>query len=55
MWMNLFSGYMAVLDKKLITIQENNIDVKNSLQNIEDKKNPPKKLSFWENIKEFFS
>ena len=54
MWMNLFSWYMAILDKKLITIQENTIDVKDCLQKVEDKKNPPKKLSLWENIKEFF-
>lgn len=54
MWLNLFSWYMAVLDKKLIKIQENTIDVKDSLQKVEDKKNPPKKLSFWEMLKEFF-
>jgi len=54
MWMNLFSGYMVLLDKKLITIQENNIDVKNSLQKVENKKFPPKKLTFWESIIDFF-
>ena len=53
-WMNLFSGYMIILDKKLINIQENTIDVKNSLENIEEKKHPKKKLSLWEKIKEFF-
>ncbi len=36
-WMNLFSGYMIILDKKLIKIQENNIDVKRSLEKIENK------------------
>ncbi len=54
MWMNLFSWYMIILDKKLIKIQENTIDVKQSLQKIEDKKNPPKKKTFWEMIKDFF-
>lgn len=55
MWINLFSWYMAILDKKLITIQENTIGVKDSLQKVEDKKHPPKKLSFWEKIIKFFS
>jgi len=54
MWMNLFSWYMVILDKKLVKIQENNIDVKNSLEKIEEKKNPKKKLTLWEKIKEFF-
>ena len=54
MWMNLFSGYMVILDKKLIKIQENTIDVKDSLQDIENKKHPSKKLGLWESIKEFF-
>lgn len=54
MWLNLFSGFIAVLDKNLIKIQENNIDIKNSLQKVENKKKPPKKLTLWESIKEFF-
>ena len=49
-WMNLFSGYMIILDKKLIKIQENNIDVKRSLEKIEEKKHPKKKVSFWEKL-----
>ncbi len=53
-WMNLFSWYMIILDKKLVKIQENTIDVKSSLQKIEDKKHPLKKLSFWESVKDFF-
>jgi len=36
-WMNLFSWYMIILDKNLIKIQENNIDIKNSLENINKK------------------
>jgi len=53
-WMNLFSWYMIILDKNLVKVQENTIDVKQSLQKIENKKNPPKKKSFWELIKDFF-
>ena len=53
-WMNLFSGYMIILDKKLIKIQENTIDVKDSLEEIEEKKYPKKKVSFWEMLKIFF-
>jgi len=52
--MNLFSGYMIILDKKLINIQENTIDVKTSLENIEEKKHPKKELSLWEKIRDFF-
>ncbi len=54
MWMNLFSGFMAVLDKNLITIQENNIDIKDSLEKVENTKNPKKNKTFWEKIKKFF-
>ena len=46
---------MAILDKNLVQIQENTIDVKDCLQKVEDKKYPKKKLSFWEAVKEFFS
>ena len=53
-WMNLFSWYMIILDKNLVKVQENTIDVKQSLQNIEEKKYPLKKLSFWEKLKRFF-
>lgn len=54
MWLNLFSWYMAILDKKLIKIQENTIDVKDCLKKVEDIKNPPKKQGFLEKIKDFF-
>lgn len=47
-WMNLLRWYMVVLDKNLIKIQENNIDIKHSLESIENKKR--KKLSLWEKI-----
>ncbi len=53
LWINLFSGYLNILDKKLIKIQENNIDVKNSLESIENRKNAPKKISLFEKIKKF--
>jgi len=53
MWLNLFSGYMAVLDKKLIKIQENHIDIKDNLKEIEEKKYPKPKQSSWKKFIEF--
>ena len=53
-WMNLFSWYLVILDKNLIKVQENTIDVKDSLEEIENRKNPKKKLSLWEMVKIFF-
>lgn len=38
MWMNLFSGFLTVLDKNLILVQENTIDVKDSLREVDEKK-----------------
>lgn len=38
MWLNLFSWFLAVLDKNLVKIQENTIDVKDSLKSIDKKK-----------------
>ncbi len=37
-WVNLFSWFLTVLDKNLIIVQENTIDVKDSLQEVEKKK-----------------
>ncbi len=37
-WMNVFSWFLAVLDKNLVKIQENTIDVKDSLKQIDEKK-----------------
>lgn len=54
MGLNIFSGYMAMLDKKLISIQENHIDMKDHLEEVEQEKNPKQKLSLWEKIKKFF-
>ena len=54
MWMNLFSGFMAVLDKNLITIQENNIDIKDSLKKVENTKNPKKKISLFQEFINLF-
>jgi hypothetical protein len=51
MWLNLFSGFLTILDKNLILIQEHNIDIKNNLKTIEKAKNPPpKNLSLWEKV-----
>lgn len=38
MWLNLFTWFLTILDKKLVLIQENTIDVRNSLDNIEKNK-----------------
>jgi hypothetical protein len=38
MWLNLFSGFLTILDKNLIIVQENTIDIKNNLKKIDEKK-----------------
>jgi len=38
MGLNLFSGFLTVLDKNLILVQENTIDVKDNLKEIDEKK-----------------
>jgi len=38
LWLNIFSWFLAVLDKNLIKVQENTIDVKDSLKEIDNKK-----------------
>lgn len=53
MGLNLFSWFLAVLDKNLISIQENTIDIKDSLVEIEEKENPKPKLSFWQRFINF--
>ncbi len=35
MWLNLFSWFLTILDKNLIKIQENTIDIKNSLKKVD--------------------
>ncbi len=58
-WLNLFSWYIAMLDKKLIKIQDNHIDIKDNLEYVESKRNPKPELTFWQRlinfIKEIFS
>ncbi len=59
--LNLFSGFIAVLDKNLVTLQESHIDIKNSLikiefktdSNIQDKIENYKSLSIWQRILQF--
>ena len=55
MWLNLFSGFLTVLDKNLIKVQENTIDVKDSLEEINNKKFWKKEdnRSFWQKIIDF--
>lgn len=51
-WINLFSGYLALLDKKLIKIQENHIDIKDNLKKLDSDINE-KKLSWWQRFLKF--
>ena len=44
---NLFSGFLSILDKNLILLQENTIDVKVNLNEIHEQKFPKPKLSLW--------
>lgn len=56
-WMslNIFSWYMAMLDKKLISIQENHIDIKDNLKQVDENKwIGTQKKTFWERVVEFF-
>ena len=53
MWLNLFTWFMAVLDKNLILLQETHIDIKNSLEEVDNKIEWKTRLSFWEKIKKF--
>jgi len=50
MWLNLFWGYIAILDKKLIKIQETHIDIKDNLEEIEEKKYHKEELSVCKKI-----
>ncbi len=57
MGLNLFSGFLTVLDKNLIIVQENTIDVKDSLKEVDIKKFWKKEdtRSIWKKIKDFFT
>ncbi|MCH2189084.1 hypothetical protein MK079_04635 [Candidatus Gracilibacteria bacterium] len=53
--LNIFSGYLAVLDKKLISLQENHIDIKDNLKEVDVKKGiGTASKNLWERIGEFF-
>ena len=51
LWLNLFSWYLMLLDKNLFLVQENTIDIKESLDNLEEKK----KVTLLGKIIKFFS
>ena len=55
MWLNLFTWFITILDKNLILIQENTIDVKNSLKEVDKKKNHKNtdKKTFFQKIIDF--
>ena len=48
--LNIFSGFISVLDKNLVMIQEHNIDMKNNLQEIENKKSKVVEKTFWQEL-----
>jgi hypothetical protein len=50
MWLNLFKWYLLALDKNLVKLQENHIDIKESLVEIDEKNN---KLSLWQRFVKF--
>ncbi len=54
-WLNLFSWFVTVLDKNLIRVQENTIDIKNWLRKIDQEKNLSKEdnRSFLQKIIDF--
>jgi len=56
MGLNLFSWFLTVLDKNLIIVQENTIDVKDSLKEVDLKKFWKKEdtRNLWKKIKDFF-
>ena len=45
---------MIILDKNLIKLQENHIDIKNNIKKIDNIKNREKNLTWWEKIIKFF-
>jgi hypothetical protein len=55
MWLNLFSGFLTVLDKNLIIVQENTIDIKENLKEVDEKKFWKKedKRTVWQKIVDF--
>ena len=55
MWLNLFSGFLTVLDKNLIIVQENTIDIKENLKEVDEKKFWKKedKRTLWQKIIDF--
>lgn len=55
LWVDVFSWFLYILDKNLITIQEHTIDIKDSLEAIDKKviKKYDKKLSLFERIIKF--
>lgn len=57
MWLNLFSWFLTVLDKNLIIVQENTIDVKDSLKKFDERKfwNKKIKKNIFQKIIDFVS
>lgn len=51
-WVNIFSGFLVMLDKNLVTIQEHHIDLKDSLEARRSKNT--QKDSIWQVIKTSF-
>lgn len=55
LWINLFSWFLTMLDKNLILIHDNTIDIKDNLKDINEKKFPKKEdnRSLWKKFIDF--
>lgn len=51
-WINIFSWFLTMLDKNLVTIQEHHIDMKDTLESRKD--TPVQSDSLWQTIKKSF-
>ena len=55
LWLNLFSWFLTVIDKNLILVQENTIDIKDNLKEVDEKKHWKRidMRNLWEKIVDF--
>jgi len=55
MWLNLFSWFMTILDKNLILVHDNTIEIKDNLREVDEKKFPKKEdtRTFWQKLIDF--
>lgn len=53
-WANIFSWFLSILDKNLVTIQEHHIDIKENLKNLRKETVKERNFTFWEKVIAFF-